>query len=41
MIAETTDLPTRYSKTVVTGDRGRYLIVVHLVHANSVPQRNR
>ena len=26
MIAETTDLPTRYSKTVVTDDRGRYLI---------------
>ena len=41
VIAETTDLPTRYSKTVVTGDRGRYLIVVRLVHANSVPQRNR
>jgi hypothetical protein len=26
VIAETTDLPTRYSKTVVTDDRGRYLI---------------
>lgn len=26
VIAETTDLPTRYSKTVVTGDNGRYLI---------------
>jgi hypothetical protein len=26
VIAETTDLPTRYIKEVVTGDRGRYLI---------------
>jgi hypothetical protein len=26
VIAETTDLPTRYSKTVVTDDRGRYLL---------------
>ena len=26
VIAETTDLPTRYIKTVVTDDRGRYLI---------------
>ena len=26
MIAETTDLPTRYIKEVVTDDRGRYLI---------------
>lgn len=26
VIAETTDLPTRYSKEVVTDDRGRYLI---------------
>src|SRR6266576_2485316 len=26
VIAETTDLPTRFSKTVVTDDRGRYLI---------------
>src|ERR1051325_1171626 len=26
VIAETTDLPTRYSKIVVTDDRGRYLI---------------
>ena len=26
VIAETTDLPTRYSKTVVTDERGRYLI---------------
>ncbi|MEQ1885471.1 MAG: carboxypeptidase-like regulatory domain-containing protein [Bryobacteraceae bacterium] len=26
VIAETTDLPTRYSKTVVTDDRGRYLV---------------
>src|SRR5262245_40149145 len=26
VIAETTDLPTKYSKTVVTDDRGRYLI---------------
>src|SRR5262245_51198744 len=26
VIAETTDLPTKYSKTVVTDDRGRYLV---------------
>ena len=26
VIAETTDLPTRYIKEVVTDDRGRYLI---------------
>src|SRR6187399_630428 len=26
VIAETTDLPTKFSKTVVTDDRGRYLI---------------
>ena len=26
VIAETTDLPTRYSKIVVTDDQGRYLI---------------
>ena len=26
VIAETTDLPTRFSRTVVTDDRGRYLI---------------
>ena len=26
MIAETTDLPTKYSKIVVTDDRGRYVI---------------
>src|SRR5438034_945154 len=26
VIAETTDLPTKYSKTVVTDDRGRFLI---------------
>src|SRR5687768_11922596 len=26
VIAETTDLPTRYNKTVVTDDQGRYLI---------------
>src|SRR5215510_8795357 len=26
VIAETSDLPTRYSKTVVTDDRGRYLV---------------
>src|SRR4051812_41172514 len=26
VIAETTDLPTRYTKQVVTDDRGRYLI---------------
>ena len=26
VIAETTDLPTRYIKAVVTDDRGRYLI---------------
>jgi hypothetical protein len=26
VIAETTDLPTKYSRTVVTDDRGRYLI---------------
>jgi hypothetical protein len=26
VIAETTDLPTRFSKTVVTDDRGRYLV---------------
>src|SRR4051812_19683203 len=26
VIAETTDLPTRYSKIVVTDDRGRYLV---------------
>src|SRR5687767_7092001 len=26
VIAETTELPTRYSKTVVTDDRGRYVI---------------
>src|SRR5207247_3124840 len=26
VIAETTDLPTKYSKTVVTDDRGRYVI---------------
>src|SRR6185436_14022322 len=26
VIAETTDLPTRYTKIVVTDDRGRYLI---------------
>ena len=26
VIAETTDLPTRFSKTVVTDDQGRYLI---------------
>src|SRR5262245_63494064 len=26
VIAETTDLPTRYTKTVVTDDQGRYVI---------------
>jgi hypothetical protein len=26
VIAETTDLPTRYAKIVVTDDRGRYVI---------------
>ena len=26
VIAETLDLPTRYSKTVVTDDQGRYLV---------------
>ena len=26
VIAETTDLPTKFSKTVVTDDRGRYLV---------------
>src|SRR5688572_22655462 len=26
VIAETTDLPTKFSKTVVTDDQGRYLI---------------
>ena len=26
MIAETTDLPTRYTKSVVTDDQGRYVI---------------
>ena len=26
VIAETTDLPTKFSRTVVTDDRGRYLI---------------
>src|SRR5687767_12040113 len=26
VIAETTDLPTRFSKTVVTDDQGRYLL---------------
>jgi len=26
VIAETTDLPTKYAKLVVTDDRGRYLI---------------
>ena len=26
MIAETTDLPTRFTKSVVTDDQGRYVI---------------
>ena len=26
VIAETTDLPTKYAKIVVTDDRGRYLV---------------
>ena len=31
VIAETTDLPTKFNKTVVTNDQGRYLIPIFLL----------